>query len=50
MRWQTISILTVSGLGSSTLCSNDMAAGENQNGHENSAAFICTWKEKSESF
>lgn len=36
------SVLTVSGLGSRILCINDVAAGENQKGHENCAAFICT--------
>lgn len=35
-------VLTVSGLGSSILRINDVAPGENQNGHEKSAVSICT--------
>lgn len=36
-----VSVLTVSGFGSRILCISDVAAGENQNGHENCAALIC---------
>ena len=45
-----ISSLTVSGLGSSILSNNAATPGENQNGHENSAALICIYKKRSQKF
>ena len=41
-----ISSLTVSGLGSSILSNNAATPGENQHGHENSAALICIYKKR----
>lgn len=40
------SVVTVSGFGSRILCINDVAPRENQNGHENRAALICTTRKR----